>query len=1009
MFVCYRLVCTLGYRLVCTSKRWFALGLLLLGMPVVAQLAPVPHRFQGTALPEPPQQKKPWTPPRTSVPDKVVAAFATLFDQGLADPRGCDYHEVSVARRSRWDDAGVEKKRGWVLPAGEGEKQRFAICVDGLVYPLVAIGPKADFVAEIQKDLEAIRSGKESPWSLELFQVGYLLRLGEGELAFRVWQVLNPAPTDDAPPREKLDIYARLTHLLAWHWFHRGLYAHERGDDSLALGDFRRVSAFAEAARAEFKKRNLPPDDTLGCLRQLPALLADQERRAREKRPAIVCLGPGRHPDAATRIAALIDRLDELDASRVMVWSLGFPSSCDRDRIVEALVAEGEPALEPILKRLEKEERFTRFLDSRHKYQGPECVTVREAEQTAVSGILSRAGVPEPPTGDIAFEKEADRKQYAERIRAALKKSPAKPPAERWYATLADDNSTLEEKLAAARGLVTPVPIAGRTPFLWASYTVHPDWRVRPEGRPPGKDLRDVNLTALLVRRMKETQDAEKRLTFLDLLQEWDAAAAKEHLAEAMQLCRDNKLDERYMRLVLHRVEDGDRKALDDYLTFLPQATPGVFSYWANLFAPALRYPDHPGMRQAIDKLFLDRDSRWVPLRTGPWSTGGRVEVEDVLIPKLLAFAGVRKALLRELARTEELGPVDLDGDGGQRIEGPNFSWGRHHHRPDPDIPLEGMRVTVRVRDWVGWMLSERVRGPRCELHWPVARRDRAITEWIALLGDEKHWAGDVEAAGRAGKPATPEQVKRGDAIFSLAGSGEVRVVPGLKLPLPGRWTALKDRPVRKTRLDQNGKVTTTSIEYEQSGQIVQAEEVFEDGRWKRYYGFAGAYRTAQVPADEIEFQSDFRDSALAPKFHLLLRPPAVPADAVEGFAPNFDETANLTFTLVGHNTSGLDLPLPEPNVRLRLFHSEAGISRQGARTPKAERDEDWREIVGAQKQLWTPAEKPLTPLEERTVATIELRRWFDLKEPGFYRVRLEIAGKEASEYLFSLAPRGRP
>ena len=76
------------------------------------------------------------------------------------------------------------------------------------------------------------------------------------------------------------------------------------------------LSAFTTAAVAEAKAiasdGKFGPKDYLEFLELLPALLADQEQRAcAGPRPAVVCIGPGRHPDAAKRIAALIARLDE--------------------------------------------------------------------------------------------------------------------------------------------------------------------------------------------------------------------------------------------------------------------------------------------------------------------------------------------------------------------------------------------------------------------------------------------------------------------------------------------------------------------------------------------------------------------------------------------------------------------------------------------------------------------------------------------------------------------------
>ena len=108
--------------------------------------------FTGKSIPEPPLQKAKWTPPTTTVPKEFVEAAALLFADGLADPRGCEYREIYVTFGT-WGtgtgDGGVQLTHGWVLPSKEGENHRFAICWNGLAYPLVNIGAKADLQADV--------------------------------------------------------------------------------------------------------------------------------------------------------------------------------------------------------------------------------------------------------------------------------------------------------------------------------------------------------------------------------------------------------------------------------------------------------------------------------------------------------------------------------------------------------------------------------------------------------------------------------------------------------------------------------------------------------------------------------------------------------------------------------------------------------------------------------------------------------------------------------------------
>jgi hypothetical protein len=108
-------------------------------------------RFEGATIPDPPRQREPWQSPATTLPKFLVSASSTLFEQGLADPRGCDYHAIEVGIGDVWSgDGGVMKTHGWVLPAPDGANTRFAVSWSGLVYPTVSIGEPADPATDVK-------------------------------------------------------------------------------------------------------------------------------------------------------------------------------------------------------------------------------------------------------------------------------------------------------------------------------------------------------------------------------------------------------------------------------------------------------------------------------------------------------------------------------------------------------------------------------------------------------------------------------------------------------------------------------------------------------------------------------------------------------------------------------------------------------------------------------------------------------------------------------------------
>jgi hypothetical protein len=48
-------------------------------------------------LPRPPRQDEPWALPESGLSEAAIDAARVLFEQGLADPRGCAYREVELA------------------------------------------------------------------------------------------------------------------------------------------------------------------------------------------------------------------------------------------------------------------------------------------------------------------------------------------------------------------------------------------------------------------------------------------------------------------------------------------------------------------------------------------------------------------------------------------------------------------------------------------------------------------------------------------------------------------------------------------------------------------------------------------------------------------------------------------------------------------------------------------------------------------------------------------------
>ena len=661
-------------------------------------------RFEGTTIPDPPRQREPWQPPTTSLPRFLVSASATLFEQGLADPRGCDYHAIEIGIGNVWSgDGGVLKTHGWVLPAPDGEKTRFAVAWSGLVYPVVSIGEPADPAADVNVIDQRARAAREarakhptmqdpgfngfgtnneessvSPTSLHAIKVCLLLRLGRSDLAETVWAEGTDRPRDAGvgAAKAKLDLnkydvsYVTLANDLAWCLFDRALCAHMRGDDALALADARKLTKLqtdvetrAEAMGFDHPRRLVDrgegPASYIEFLGQLPELLADQERRAREPKRSPV---PPPGADQKVRIAALIADLDQVAARQ-----FGQPGgvSLGESPVVKALVEVGDEAVGPLIEDLEHDVRLTRSVHfHRDFFRSRTIMGAHEAAYTALAGLMKTSFFGAASTGDnLSARGLQGRKAVADRVRAYWEKNRGVPLVERWYRTLADDIAAPGEWLQAAGNIVQHENVSvipGSTAFNSAVTTQLPPG-ARPRLR--GEVLREKqnpSIAELMARRVNQIDpggplDANSADQFkvgsanqmAAMLAEWDSKAALPVLKARVERCarvvqagqetgqRFHGMETGIASLTNLRVKAGDPEALNDYAGWVRTVTPGQFdSAPIAMFEPLWRNPDHPAMIAAAAALFEDPKSPWNPsIRPLDLDDGSRIPARPARQP----------------------------------------------------------------------------------------------------------------------------------------------------------------------------------------------------------------------------------------------------------------------------------------------------------------------------------------------------------------------------------------
>jgi len=381
--------------------------------------------FTAKALPQSPEQYSAWSAANANVPANYLTATALLFEQGLADPRGCKYQEIEVGTGSAWSgDGGVIKTHGWVLP-GYKEPQ-FAIGWNGLVYPTVSVGTNADLVADLRMATNNGFVSRQSampegmtlnPHALQGVKGCLLLRLGEVDWATACWLALahhgiesrnemmrsfsqtNSLESTNQIKLSGADPYLTWASDWVWSLFDRMICAHERGDERLALADARQIVAAqplieAECAKRGFKRqpywdsrRNSELQPYLNFLDQLTQLHADLERRDKEgTRISAVSAGLTNITDQTERVRVLIRDLDLVQARQ---WSQPGGVNLAEDPVVSALVGEGDAAVEPLLDSLEHDKRLTRSVSfGRDFHRGRTVLSVNHAALVALRTIL---------------------------------------------------------------------------------------------------------------------------------------------------------------------------------------------------------------------------------------------------------------------------------------------------------------------------------------------------------------------------------------------------------------------------------------------------------------------------------------------------------------------------------------------------------------------------------------------------------------------------------------------
>ena len=738
--------------------------------PAPAPIAlPDLNALGAPTFPLPPAQQSAWAVPATQLGDEMTGAVATLFTQGLADPRECTYQNVRLQVGSVWGDGAEAPTHAFVFDDG-----KFAVAWNGVVYPVKAVGEPADLATDIEQliaadeakraaykqdhpDSEFYRHRQAWPEgmstsheSLLPVKVALLLRLGEVALAERMWNAwragMRASTNDDAVHLR--DPYLMLATDWIWAIFDRAVCAHMRGDDPLALESVRLLAVLrnaveAEALRRGFERReNCGPD---GCdplpylqfLAPLPDLVEDQERRAAQTVPARPGVEALAKRPVDERVAGLIALLDEVRARQ---WGQPGGVNLAEDPVVTALIDVGDAAVEPLIAVLERDERLTRSVHfHRDFFHHRSLLGTHEAAYAALAAILDADFFRAAATGDdLSARGPEGRALVAAAIREYWAEYGGLPPEERWYKTLADSDAGTQRWLEAAANIVQPTDVVRR-----GGWTTIPSRRPGQKIVLRGEPLRSKtkpSVTDLLATRVDGTAvgkeaDLRAACSLAQALATWDSAGARLPLATLI-----TRAERAWARLTgweagvtaqciadltLARVRAGDQDALEIYAKFIARTSPDTADRVEATLAPLWLHAEHDAIQRAADELFGREESRWLPLLL---PRGGHGLFSEVVGSKAVELPAVRARLRHELTLRHRVGAFRIQSTGGLSIEGDaGWSIGTGVDESDPRAPKPGDRGVVRYCDLLAHELARSHDQFKFEVYWPVRDRNRAL------------------------------------------------------------------------------------------------------------------------------------------------------------------------------------------------------------------------------------------------------------------------------------------
>ncbi len=657
-----------------------------------------------------------------------------LLGNGLGDPRGGTFCEVTVDFPETSPFTGNPTNYGWVKPHG-----KTVVLLNGLEFPLRAIIRKAN--------LEAIKGGSEpspvsryfSPFDPTMVEVtpAVLIAAGRPDLARIVYKDYCAGRHGHDSNLLSEAVFSQIKYHVA-----EALRANRDLEALRWAKNLLKVARVLEAQGIMPTEEELQPfqETQLDFALELASYLDERAKR------------PSKQPQGvtpSTEITQLIARMDMIQGQQI--HKLNPNINYTGDPIYSAILGKGNSAVPALIDALDRDRRFTAFFSVAGGMSTPTNTIHPVAE--IIEELLTRIW----PSSQVCFSD--DREATVEALRKAWVLDSKRSKFEQWAEVLAADNPTPRAWLQAAQHLVNPrVRIYG-----YMDEPVNSDLR-SPLAAAPLQATRGGEIGGLMAKRAiqlvkrkhgeaSEMDDCEQALSIGECLSFWSPSTCLPALQElthlagtAMTNWTNSHLEHgqlcsgAFSRVISYRLHAGDRTAIADLgrvvHTFKPH-----FSLTVSELKPLWMLPNDPEMRGVVDKYM-----RMFKKEIDSPDVSNVVSLDSALLEvainsPLLTFASFRKVLAAGCGNTAS--GIEAWTSDGKSLEYnvPNRSSGGFGVLSFPaEVPLS-KHFSVTAGDFVAQRVGDLAGAPPYCMIWPNQRRREAKTalkKW--LLDDTRDW-----------------------------------------------------------------------------------------------------------------------------------------------------------------------------------------------------------------------------------------------------------------------------